>query len=211
MKKRVANIAILAVIVAGTCGWALAQAKEEAPDRAIVPLTDPAKPAKIEVSIMRGSITVKGYAGKDVIGEVDVNPDGSAYFQVPSGVPLYFMALDKDGKAVQRMRSFTHLMPGEVQGCVGCHKSRLDSPLRVTEMDPAHPNPFVSDDEFIPLHITHNARTARPGNVLFEKAGPREKVFFDAAQSRAAIVTCGGLCPGLNNVIRSLVLSLRCH
>ena len=34
------------------------------------------------------------YAGKDVIGEVDVNPDGSAYFQVPSGVPLYFMALD---------------------------------------------------------------------------------------------------------------------
>jgi hypothetical protein len=70
------------------------------------------------------------YAGKDVIGEVDVNPDGSAYFQVPSGVPLYFMALDKDGKAVQRMRSFTHLMPGEVQGCVGCHESRLDSPLR---------------------------------------------------------------------------------
>lgn len=70
------------------------------------------------------------YAGKDVIGEVDVNPDGSAYFQVPSGVPLYFMALDQDGRAVQRMRSFTHLMPGEVQGCVGCHESRLDSPLR---------------------------------------------------------------------------------
>jgi hypothetical protein len=70
------------------------------------------------------------YAGKEVIGEVDVNPDGSAYFQVPSGVPLYFMALDKDGRAVQRMRSFTHLMPGEVQGCVGCHESRLDSPLR---------------------------------------------------------------------------------
>jgi len=70
------------------------------------------------------------YAGKEVIGEVDVNPDGSAYFHVPSGVPLYFMALDKDGRAVQRMRSFTHLMPGEVQGCVGCHESRLDSPLR---------------------------------------------------------------------------------
>jgi len=70
------------------------------------------------------------YAGKDVIGEVEVNSDGSAYFQVPSGVPLYFMALDQDGRAVQRMRSFTHLMPGEVQGCVGCHESRLDSPLR---------------------------------------------------------------------------------
>ncbi len=70
------------------------------------------------------------YAGKDVIGDVDVNPDGSAYFQVPSGVPLYFMALDKDGRAVQRMRSFTHFMPGEVQGCIGCHEPRLDSPLR---------------------------------------------------------------------------------
>lgn len=70
------------------------------------------------------------YAGKEVIGEVDVHPDGSAYFQVPAGVPLYFMALDQDGRAVQRMRSFTHLMPGEVQGCIGCHESRLDSPLR---------------------------------------------------------------------------------
>lgn len=64
------------------------------------------------------------YAGKDILGEVDVEPDGSAYFEVPAGVPIYFMALDADGRAVQRMRSFTHLMPGEVQGCVGCHVDR---------------------------------------------------------------------------------------
>ena len=68
------------------------------------------------------------YAGKDVIGEVDVNPDGSAYFHVPAGVPLYFMALDRQGRAVQRMRSFTHFMPGETQGCIGCHEHRLESP-----------------------------------------------------------------------------------
>lgn len=68
------------------------------------------------------------YAGKDVIGEVEINADGSAYFQVPANVPLYFMALDDQGRAVQRMRSFTHLMPGEVQGCVGCHEHRLESP-----------------------------------------------------------------------------------
>ncbi len=68
------------------------------------------------------------YAGKDVIGEVDVDPDGSAYFQVPAGVPLYFMALDAQGRAVQRMRSFTHFMPGESQGCIGCHEHRLESP-----------------------------------------------------------------------------------
>ncbi|MBE3111216.1 MAG: DUF4097 family beta strand repeat protein [Acidobacteria bacterium] len=72
MRKRIANIVILAVLVAGTCGWALAQTKEEPPDRAIVPLSNPAKPAKIEISIIRGSITVKGYEGKEVIVEARV-------------------------------------------------------------------------------------------------------------------------------------------
>jgi len=42
----------------------------------------------------------------------------------------------------------------------------------------------------------------------FELAGPRNRVFFDAPRARAGIVTCGGLCPGLNNVIRGLVLEL---
>lgn len=42
----------------------------------------------------------------------------------------------------------------------------------------------------------------------FEAAGPREKIFFDPATVRAAIVTCGGLCPGLNDVIRALVMTL---
>lgn len=67
------------------------------------------------------------YAGKTVLGEVPVEPDGSACFRVPAGVPMYFMALDAQGRAVQRMRSFTHLMPGEVQGCVGCHEHRLQT------------------------------------------------------------------------------------
>jgi 6-phosphofructokinase 1 len=44
--------------------------------------------------------------------------------------------------------------------------------------------------------------------LLFEKAGPRQKLFFEPRQTRAAIVTCGGLCPGLNNVIRSVVREL---
>jgi 6-phosphofructokinase 1 len=42
----------------------------------------------------------------------------------------------------------------------------------------------------------------------FELAGPRNRVFFDPAQLRCGIVTCGGLCPGINNVIRGLVLEL---
>ncbi|HUT89657.1 MAG TPA: hypothetical protein VMY37_09185 [Thermoguttaceae bacterium] len=64
------------------------------------------------------------YAGKTVLGEVPVGPDGSVAFRVPARVPIYFMALDAEGRAVQRMRSFTHFMPGEVQGCVGCHEHR---------------------------------------------------------------------------------------
>ena len=50
-----------------------------------------------------------------------------------------------------------------------------------------------------------------PAEVSFEKAGPREKLFFNPKQSRAAIVTCGGLCPGLNNVIRSAFMELHHH
>jgi len=69
MRKHIANIVVLALVAAGTCGWALAQAKEEAPDRAVVPLSNPAQPAKIEVSVMRGSITVRAYQGKEIIVE----------------------------------------------------------------------------------------------------------------------------------------------
>ena len=44
-----------------------------------------------------------------------------------------------------------------------------------------------------------------------EAAGPREKLFFDPSQLACGIVTCGGLCPGVNDVIRSIVLSLHHH
>ena len=62
----------------------------------------------------------------------------------------------------------------------------------------------VSDEIRIPERIEIGAA---PG-LQFELAGPRAKLFFDAKQTRAGIVTCGGLCPGLNNVIRSLFLEL---
>jgi 6-phosphofructokinase 1 len=62
----------------------------------------------------------------------------------------------------------------------------------------------ISDDAPIPERIEIGAE---PG-LQFELAGPRAKLFFDAKKTRAGIVTCGGLCPGLNNVIRSLFLEL---
>ncbi|MDR0384817.1 MAG: hypothetical protein LBH60_01920 [Prevotellaceae bacterium] len=75
------------------------------------------------------------YAAKQVWGFADVNPDGSATFKVPSEVPIYFMAIDAEGRAVQRMRTFTHLMPGEVQGCIGCHVDRnVQTPTNVNRL-----------------------------------------------------------------------------
>lgn len=44
--------------------------------------------------------------------------------------------------------------------------------------------------------------------LSFEVAGPRERIYFDPARTRCALVTCGGLCPGLNDIIRSLVIEL---
>ena len=49
---------------------------------------------------------------------------------------------------------------------------------------------------------------AETGELSFEQAGPRRKIFFDPAETTAAFVTCGGLSPGLNNVIRSGFLEL---
>jgi len=45
----------------------------------------------------------------------------------------------------------------------------------------------------------------------FEMAGPREKIYFDPSKLKCGIVTCGGICPGLNDVIRAIVLSLHHH
>ena len=64
------------------------------------------------------------YSPKKVWGFAEVAGDGSASFKVPSELPIYFLALDAEGRAIQRMRTFTHFMPGEVQSCVGCHTDR---------------------------------------------------------------------------------------
>jgi len=66
----------------------------------------------------------------------------------------------------------------------------------------------VRDDARVPFRIVELPGAAPREDLRFELAGPREKLFFDPAQTCAGIVTCGGLCPGLNNVIRSVVLEL---
>jgi hypothetical protein len=57
-----------------------------------------------------------------LLGTVPVEPDGSAYFRAPAGKPVYFQAVDVQGRAVQSMRSVAYLQPGERRGCIGCHE-----------------------------------------------------------------------------------------
>ncbi len=74
---------------------------------------------------------------------------------------------------------------------------------------------FTGDDERVLYHAQLGdmkawiEKCADPPSM--EAAGPREKIFFDPSNLACGIVTCGGLCPGLNDVIRSIVLSLYHH
>jgi hypothetical protein len=66
--------------------------------------------------------------GRAILGTVPVEPDGSAYFELPAGKPILFQALDERGMAYQTMRSLTFVQPGEQTACVGCHEPRMSSP-----------------------------------------------------------------------------------
>ena len=72
--------------------------------------------------------------------------------------------------------------------------------------------PFVEDDERVlvasDLAKVRTILAAGETPPAFERAGPRRRIYFDPATIAAGIVTCGGLCPGLNNVVRSIVLRL---
>ncbi|NQT85816.1 hypothetical protein HQ560_03570, partial [bacterium] len=73
-----------------------------------------------------------GYANQSlargVLGTVPVEADGSAHFRVPTGIPIYFQALDEQGMVVQSMRSNTYVHAGETLGCIGCHEPKSAAP-----------------------------------------------------------------------------------
>lgn len=66
---------------------------------------------------------------------------------------------------------------------------------------------FVPDDMRVLYDVRFPAGKP-PADLAFEAAGPRQHIYFDPPKTRAAIVTCGGLCPGINNVIRTLFFEL---
>ena len=87
----------------------------------------------------------------------------------------------------------------------GLGECKIASPLRATRfMDTAKPLLFRTDiDE---LRAQLQAGVDPPA---FELAGPRKNIYFNPGTLRCGIVTCGGLCPGLNDVTRSIVFCLQ--
>ena len=71
---------------------------------------------------------------KRVLGTATVHQDGSAAFVVPARTPIYFQALDENNHAVQSMRSWSTLQPGEAFSCVGCHEDKNSAPSTTGQM-----------------------------------------------------------------------------
>ncbi|MBF0501822.1 MAG: ATP-dependent 6-phosphofructokinase [Candidatus Riflebacteria bacterium] len=86
------------------------------------------------------------------------------------------------------------------------------SPLNLSKRDGDQLANYVPNDERVVLNtsLKEICNEIEQGHVplSFERAGPREKIFFDPSKCKVGIVTCGGLCPGINDVIRALVMQL---
>ena len=88
---------------------------------------------------------------------------------------------------------------------------KIPSPIHMSKVLGDSMANYVTEDEHITFELERRngerRRTYRK-EELIELAGPREKIFFNPGHVHAGIVTCGGLCPGLNDVIRAIVRCL---
>jgi len=91
-------------------------------------------------------------------------------------------------------------------------RQSISSPLKPSGQPDDATFGFIEKDDRViyDASLEHFTNCLEKGEtpISFEKAGPYKQLFFDPSKTKAAIVTCGGLCPGLNNVIRSLVNQL---
>jgi 6-phosphofructokinase 1 len=88
---------------------------------------------------------------------------------------------------------------------------RIKSPIQLSENSEEGFADFVDDQQRVVFGIEVSAPQAGDSlgsRGLLEKAGPRKTIYFDPSKVHAGIVTCGGLCPGLNNVIRATAMTL---
>ena len=112
-----------------------------------------------QVGVMNWNLT----NNKRILGDVPVEKDGSAYFEMPADTFIQFLALDEDKQMIQAMRSGAVLRPGETQGCIGCHENRLSAPSAT------NPQPLAmrrSPSQLVPWLDTPSVEEAKPFNYL---------------------------------------------
>lgn len=134
-----------------------------------------------------------GWDMKRVLGTATVESDGSAHFQIPANTPVSLQPLDREGQAVQLMRTWLVGMPGERVSCVGCHEERsttlplqrsLASQRAAEALEPwcGPPRPFAFAHEVYPV-LAKSCVGCHSGAAA---AGPRSKPSFKDADSAYA-------------------------
>ena len=90
--------------------------------------------------------------------------------------------------------------------------ANIVSPIKRLGKSKQRQHCFISDQSriIVDIQTEYIQDVVEAGQTLlsFEQAGPREKIYFDPSKLKCAVVTCGGLCPGLNDIIRAIVLEL---
>ena len=93
-----------------------------------------------------GGHTITGLEGpwdpRVLLGEVPVEEDGSAFFEVPANRPIAVQPLDEEGMHLQEMRSWFAAMPGETLSCLGCHEKQDVAPGMASRKPPAKIAPW---------------------------------------------------------------------
>ena len=126
------------------------------------------------------------------LGDAEIYSDGSASFKVPARTPLYFQVLDENGHAIQTMRSWSTLQPGEHFACIGCHEDKNSTlqPTKTTmamnrgpqDLTPFYgpPRGFSFPKEIQPIldrHCIecHQNDAVRPGFGMIGQKRPRNR------------------------------------
>jgi hypothetical protein len=140
-------------------------------------------------------------SARAILGTAPVAEDGSAYFNLPVNIPVYFQAIDDKGLAVQSMRSATYIQPGERLICQGCHEPRgkargpmskfpmaMRKPAVDIKPEVAGTKPFsypilvqpILEKHCIKCHTEQKAKGKKCPDLTRGKVGPR---FFNSYNS----------------------------
>ena len=171
------------------------------------PPRDEIGPGKKYSSFGQHSVTPVGvgsasFDAKQILGEVNVEADGSCLFEAPARVPVFFQMIDQNGNVAQSMRSWAVLMPNENFSCVGCHEEKgaapLPNALRTIAMQgkPQKLQPFatVSGKPFSyakmvqPIWNTHCVSCHAPGKKA-EKIDLTDTIVLDLPGDRTSNAT----------------------